>query len=85
LFSSDNYSGIASEAWRALEQANAGYADPYGDDQWTLDAANKIREVFETECEVFFAFNGTASNAMVLATMSHSYHSVITHARAAVK
>ncbi|MCP3851335.1 MAG: threonine aldolase, partial [Gammaproteobacteria bacterium] len=61
-FASDNYSGVTPEAWRALEVANTGSADPYGDDEWTLKAANKIRDVFETDCEVFFAFNGTASN-----------------------
>ena len=78
-FASDNYSGVAPEAWRALEIANRGYADPYGDDEWTLKAADRIREVFETDCEVFFAFNGTASNGLALAAMSQSYHSVLAH------
>ena len=78
-FASDNYSGVAPEAWRALELANHGYADPYGDDEWTLKAADQIREVFATDCEVFFAFNGTASNALALASMSQSYHSVLAH------
>ncbi len=78
-FASDNYSGMTPEAWKAMEQANTGYADAYGDDLWTLQAADKIREIFENDCEVFFAFNGTASNALALAAMSQSYHSVITH------
>lgn len=81
-FASDNYSGMAPEAWQALEAANEGYADAYGDDPWTLRAADKIREVFETDCEVFFAFNGTASNALALASMCQSYHSVLSHAAA---
>jgi len=78
-FASDNYSGVTPEAWRALEVANAGSADPYGDDEWTLKAANKIRDVFETDCEVFFAFNGTASNALALAAMGQSFNSVLAH------
>ncbi len=41
-FASDNYSGVTPEAWRALEVANAGSADPYGDDEWTLKAAKKF-------------------------------------------
>ena len=73
-FASDNYSGMAPEAWQALELANQGYADAYGDDEWTQKAADRIRAVFETDCEVFFAFNGTASNALALASMSQSYH-----------
>ncbi len=32
---------------------------------------------FETPCEVFFAFNGTAANALALASLCQSYHSVI--------
>ncbi|MEE9447599.1 MAG: low specificity L-threonine aldolase [Arenicellales bacterium] len=78
-FASDNYSGVAPEAWQALAQANKGYADAYGDDEWTAKAADKIREVFETDCEVFFAFNGTASNALALAAMCQSYHSIYAH------
>jgi len=78
-FASDNYAGMAPQAWRAMEAANQGYADAYGDDLWTLKAADKIREVFESDCEVFFAFNGTASNALSLAAMCQSYHSVICH------
>ena len=44
-FASDNYSGMAPQAWQALEVANQGYADAYGDDKWTLQAADKIRQV----------------------------------------
>jgi threonine aldolase len=38
-----------------------------------------LRELFETRCEVFFAFNGTASNAMALASLCQSYHSILCH------
>jgi len=35
--------------------------------------------VFETDCEVFFVFNGTAANSLALASLCQSYHSVICH------
>ena len=38
-----------------------------------------IRETFETDCEVFFVFNGTAANSLSLASMCQSYHSIICH------
>ena len=76
-FASDNYSGICPEAWRALEEANVGHARSYGDDIYTARAADLIREVFETNCEVFFAFNGTAANSLALATLCQSYHSIL--------
>ncbi len=78
-FASDNYAGICPEAWAALEQANRGHAPGYGDDGWTQEAADQIRNVFETDCEVFFVFNGTAANSLVLASLCRSYHSILCH------
>lgn len=76
-FASDNYSGICPEAWAAMAEANQGHAPAYGDDAWTGRAADAFRTLFETDCEVFFAFNGTAANSMALAALCQSYHSVV--------
>lgn len=84
-FASDNNSGICPEAWAALEQANHGHVSGYGDDAWTERAANLIREIFETHCEVFFVFNGTAANSLALASLSQSYHSILCHETAHVE
>jgi threonine aldolase len=78
-FASDNFAGIAPEVWEAMAQANNGHAPAYGEDAWTARAANLIREIFETDCEVFFAFNGTAANSLTLAAMCQSYHSILCH------
>ena len=56
-FASDNYAGICPEAWLAMEEANQGHERSYGDDRWTQQASDLIREVFETHCDVFFVFN----------------------------
>lgn len=76
-FASDNYAGICPEAWAAMAEANHGHMPAYGDDAWTSRAADAFRKLFETDCEVFFAFNGTAANAMALAALCQSYHAVI--------
>ncbi len=76
-FASDNYAGICPEAWQSLAEANHGHARGYGDDFYTEQAADLIREVFDTACEVFFVFNGTAANSLSLATLCQSYHSII--------
>jgi threonine aldolase len=78
-FASDNYAGICPEAWQAMEDANVGFASSYGDDQWTARACASIRDIFETDCEVFFVFNGTAANSLALASLCQSYHSIICH------
>ena len=84
-YASDNYSGVCPEAWAALEEANAGHAPAYGDDPWTARAADAFRTLFEIDCEVFFAFNGTAANALALASLCQSYHSVVCAATAHVE
>ncbi|WP_278446573.1 threonine aldolase family protein [Stutzerimonas kunmingensis] len=76
-FASDNYSGICPEAWEAMARANLGHDRAYGDDQWTARAADHFRALFDTDCEVFFAFNGTAANSLALSSLCQSYHSVI--------
>src|SRR3981081_153623 len=76
-FASDNYSGICPEAWAAMAEANRGHAPAYGEDVWTAKASDAFRALFEINCEVFFAFNGTAANSLALAALCQSYHSVI--------
>jgi threonine aldolase len=84
-FASDNYAGICPEAWRAMEEANAGHAPGYGDDRWTQQASDLIRDIFETKCEVFFVFNGTSANSLSLSAMCNSYHSILCHELAHVE
>jgi threonine aldolase len=76
-FASDNYAGICPDAWAAMLNANRGHATAYGDDVWTARAAKDFRELFETDCELFFVFNGTAANSLALASLCQSYHGVI--------
>ncbi len=78
-FASDNWSGVCPEALAAIQRANTGHSRAYGSDSWTAAACDKIREVFETDCEVYFVFNGTAANALALSTLCRSYHSVLCH------
>ena len=84
-FASDNYGGICPEAWAAMAEANAGHAPGYGDDRWTAEAADLLRETFETDCEVFFVFNGTSANSLALASLCQSYHSILCHETAHVE
>ena len=78
-FASDNYAGMCPEACAAFQESNHGHARGYGDDPWTARASDLVREVFETDCEVFFVFNGTAANSLSLASLCQSYHSIICH------
>jgi len=76
-FASDNTAGACPEAIEALLAANEGWQPSYGTDDITLRVCDRLREVFETDCDVYFVFNGTAANALALASLCRSYHSVI--------
>ena len=84
-FASDNYAGICPEAFAAMAEANHGHEVSYGNDAWTDKASNLIRDVFETNCEVFFVFNGTSANSLSLAALCQSYHSILCHELAHVE
>jgi threonine aldolase len=85
-FASDNTAGVCPEAMEAFVRANeTGHEVSYGEDSWTHQVCDRLRAVFETDCEVFFVFNGTAANALVLASLCRSYHSVICHEKAHIE
>src|SRR5207249_7410763 len=78
-FASDNVAPICPEAWAALQEANVHYAPSYGEDSWTARVYGRVREIFETDCDVYFVFTGTAANALSLAQLCKSFQSVICH------
>jgi len=81
-FSSDNVAPICPEAWAALQEANAHFAPSYGEDRWTARVCDRVREIFETNCDVYFVLTGTAANALALAQLCKSFQSVICHQHA---
>lgn len=78
-FASDNNAGICPEAWEAMARANGAHAPAYGNDHYTTEACDLFRDLFETDCDVYFTFNGTAANSLALAQLASSYHGVVCH------
>lgn len=83
-FGSDNQAGICPEALAAIASANRGHATGYGYDDWTARAEEAIRRVLDADAEVFLVFNGTAANALALASICRSTDAVVCHANAHV-
>lgn len=78
-FASDNTAGMCPEAVAALAEANKGTVAAYGEDEITAKVYDRIRQIFETDCAVYFVFNGTAANALALAQVCQPFHSIICH------
>ncbi len=84
-FASDNTAGICPEVLAALEEANHAAAESYGADQWTSRVRELVRNLFETDCDVYLVFNGTAANALALAQLCQPFHSVVCHDHAHIQ
>lgn len=76
-FGSDNHSGVHPEIINAILDANKEYSIAYGEDKYTKSAVKKIKEIFGTNIDVFFVYNGTAANILGLKTVTNSFNAII--------
>lgn len=83
-FASDNASGASPQILEALMAANKGHAVPYGADDFTKLAEQRLCEVFERDCAVFMVPTGTAANALALAAFTPPYGAIFCHVDAHV-
>ena len=76
-FASDNRGPAHPRIIEAISQANAGYSTPYGEDDMMIHVRDRIREIFEhPEAEVFLTATGTATNALILATLTQPWDEI---------
>ena len=81
-FASDNVMGASPEIIEALVRANHGPSMPYGADPHTAAVEAKLREIFETDCQVFPVATGTAANSLCLSLLTPPYGAVYCHREA---
>jgi threonine aldolase len=78
-FASDNNAGICPEVLGALQNLSAGHVASYGSDPITEKAKKLFRELFETDCDAYFVFNGTGANSLAIGSFCLPHHSVFCH------
>jgi threonine aldolase len=76
-FGSDNHSGVHPDILAALHHVNGGYAVAYGNDEYTSQAIEQLKKIFGNASEVFFVYNGTATNILGLRNVTDSFHSIL--------
>jgi threonine aldolase len=77
-FASDNYAGAHPEVLVAIADANGGHQISYGEDVYTAELGEVMREHFGPLTEVFPVFNGTGANVTALTSMLPRWGAVIT-------
>lgn len=77
-FFSDYVSGACPEIMSALMEENRNSGMPYGQDETTSRAANRIKKFFGTKANIFFVSGGTQANTIAMASMLGRLESIIT-------
>jgi len=77
LFASDNASPAHPALLAALAALPRDHEISYGDDPVTRRAEEAIRELFGTDCGVYFVYNGTGANVSILRAMVRPFEAVI--------
>lgn len=76
-FASDNYAGVLPEVMEALQKANKDHARSYGADEITKRTTDQFRNIFNSDVDVYFVFNGTGANVLSISSATHSYNAVL--------
>ena len=76
---SDNQAGAHPAVLAAVADASAGMSAGYGEDAMTAAAEAAVRDIFETDCAVFFVTTGTAANALALSAMCPPWGAIYCH------
>ena len=78
-FISDNQAGAHPAVLAAISDAAIGLAEGYGEDALTAAAESAVRDVFGTDCAVFFVTTGTAANALALSALCPPWGAIYCH------
>ncbi len=76
-FGSDNHSGVHPLMLESIAKSNIDHQPSYGTDDITLNSNKLFSDLFETDCDVHYVFNGTAANVLSLTSCIRSYETVL--------
>jgi len=76
-FASDNNAGVHPRIFEAMQKVNEGHVVAYGDDIYTEEAIQKMKDVFGGDIEAYFVFIGTAANVLGLEASTESFNAII--------
>jgi len=84
-FSSDTAAPAHPAILEAMLAASKGPASSYGADPWTASAHKALRDVFETDLDIWLVPSGTAANALALATLCPPHGAILCHDEAHIE
>jgi threonine aldolase len=76
-FGSDNHSAVHPEVMAALADVNQGDVSAYGDDPWTREAEDLLRQEFGADSVPILVANGTGANLIALQACLRPWEAVV--------
>jgi len=76
-FRSDNESPVNSKILNAIIEANSGFEESYGYDNYTVKLQDEMQKLFACWCEVIPLTTGTAANSLAVAITTPPYGSIL--------
>jgi threonine aldolase len=76
-FASDNAARVHPVVMDALARANHGHAIAYGDDPWTAQLRDRMRELFGAPVQTLPVWGGTGANVVALACLTRASDAVV--------
>ena len=76
-FGSDNHARVHPAIMKAIADANAGDASPYGADPWTSRSCAALRQLTGAQGEVCLVLNGSGANVLGLGLLAGRHEAVI--------
>lgn len=77
FFASDNAGPAHPNVMQALQEANRGYALPYGAEPTMERVTALVRDIFEApQAAVYLVATGTAANSLILATLAQPWSAI---------
>lgn len=78
-FGSDNQSGASECILQTITQANAGFTGGYGSDEWTAQAVEHLKRIFECELKAYFVTTGTVANCLAFSCLARPWQTILCH------
>lgn len=76
-FGSDNHSGIHPIMLNAIVECNSQHEPSYGTDQYSEKAISQFKDLFGSQVDTHFVYNGTAANVLSLQAAMERYETVL--------
>ncbi|MEZ5473007.1 MAG: beta-eliminating lyase-related protein [Marinicella sp.] len=78
-FRSDNEAPINLQILEAINEANQGFEESYGYDQYSEQFTTQCQQLFQAWCEVLPLTTGTAANSIAMALSCPPYGAILCH------